>query len=175
MQIVLQQQHAGLTATPRRALVRERNGWDPPGRPSMREEQVGGRQREEEDLWLVVYPTFHLISDAKRRRTQKLWTRIKIQWVRSLHEDGGKICWMSLSQVLPFCWYHDCSCPASLLYTPNSATARITHIKLEISAIQRIYEKYFTLVPPEITSLSSFICLNCQESVMLMRCTKAFG
>lgn len=49
-QIVLQQQHAGLTATPRRALVRERNGWDPPGRPSMLEEQVGGRQREEEDL-----------------------------------------------------------------------------------------------------------------------------
>lgn len=50
MHMVLQEQHTGLTATPGRALVRDRSGWDSPGKLSMLEEQVVGRQREQEDL-----------------------------------------------------------------------------------------------------------------------------
>lgn len=40
-QLVLQQQHTGLTAMPGRAPVRE-NGWDPPRKPSILKEWTGG-------------------------------------------------------------------------------------------------------------------------------------
>jgi len=174
MRIVLHQQHAGFMATPSRALVREGNGWDPPGRLSWRNGLEGGRGRGGSPAGRVPRIPFDKRCQEKQENSERGgWNQNPM--VRSLHEGRGQIRRVLVSQVLHFRGHHDCSCPASRLYPPNPATGRIPHIELEISAIQRIYEKYFTLVPPEIISFSSFICFKRQESAALMRCTKACG
>lgn len=135
-QIVLQQQHA----TPGRALVWERNGWNPSGRPSTPEEWVGGRQRDAEDLWLVVYPVSCLISDAKRRR--RIWKSSGLEAYMKMTEKYGACQYLrsfpsadtTTAAALPACFTHQTWLQAG------------THIELEASTIQRIYEKYFTLV-----------------------------
>lgn len=142
----MQQQHTGVTAMPGRAPVREEwvgPSWNTPHPEGM----DWGKLREKEDLWLVMFPTSCLISDAPEKENSERANQNQNPVVQKPTWRWGKICCMLVSQVLPSGWYHACSFPASLLYPPASATGRIMPIELEISAIQRIYEKYFAFVP----------------------------
>lgn len=134
-----------------------------------------GRLREKEDLGLVMFPTSCLISDAQGKENSErgdgnqspVGQNSTWRWGKNLLHVGisGPSLWLIPCLQLP------CQpvLPTNLSYRQDHA-----HRAGNLCHWEDLW-KVFCFCPPEITSFSSFICLKCQESVMLMRCTKTFG